>query len=319
MNYILLSSVLFLALLNSCHQTGRSTTETSTTAPSDSLPWVNYSANDIVRDTTLFDQPKQIGKLTDPALVEASGLAPSRRNPGFLWTEEDSGNPNQIQLVRPDGSVAARFTIDRAINRDWEDIAVGPGPVAGETYIYLAEIGDNKRRYPEKIIYRFPEPAISGQTLPYAGTITKADVIRLTLPDGPQNAEAILIDPTTKDVYILSKGDESELYQAKYPQSLTQTIMMTRLLVMPFDKVTSAGISPDNREILIRTYDYLFYYPRRAGESVADALKRTPRMIPLASEPQGEAVGWAIDGSGYYTTSENPDASLQAIYWYKRK
>lgn len=319
MNYLLLSSVLFLALLNSCHQTGRSTTETSTTAPSDSLPWVNYSTNDIVSDTTLFDQPKQLGKLTDPGLVEASGLAPSRRNPGFLWTEEDSGNPNQIQLVRPDGSVAARFTINGATNRDWEDIAVGPGPVAGETYVYLAEIGDNKRRYPEKIIYRFPEPAISGQTLPYTGTITKADVIRLALPDGPQNAEAILIDPTTKDLYILSKGDESELYQAKFPQSLTQTIMMTRLLVMPFDKVTSAGISPDNREILIRTYDQLFYYPRRAGESVADALKRAPRLIPLASEPQGEAVGWAIDGSGYYTTSENPDASLQAIYWYKRK
>ncbi|MVM33698.1 hypothetical protein GO755_26905 [Spirosoma sp. HMF4905] len=320
MKYLfLLPPVLLVGLLNSCQQSGESTSETSTAATSDPLPRVSYVVDDIASDTTLFAQPKQIGTMTDSDLEESSGVAPSRRNPGFLWTEEDSGNSNQIQLLRPDGSVAARFTIDGATNRDWEDITVGPGPVSGETYVYLAEIGDNKRRYPEKIIYRFPEPTISGQKLPYTGTVTNAEAIRLTLPDGPQNAEAILIDPATKDLYILSKGDRAELYQATYPQSLTQTIMMKRLLVMPFDKVTSAGISPDNREILIRTYGQLFYYSRRTGESVADALKRTPRLIPLANEPQGEAIGWAIDRSGYYTTSENPNATPQTIYWYKRK
>ncbi|WP_338877442.1 hypothetical protein WBJ53_32375 (plasmid) [Spirosoma sp. SC4-14] len=292
---------------------------TSTAIPTDTLRWVSYTANDAPSDTTLFGQPQRVGTLTDPGLIEASGLAPSRRNSGYLWTEEDSGNPNQIQLLRRDGSVAARYTIEGATNRDWEDLVVGPGPVAGESYIYLADIGDNKLRYSEKIIYRFPEPSISGQTLPYTGLVTNAEAIRLTLPDGPQNAEAILLDPSTRDLYILSKGDRSQLYQATFPQSLTQSTPITRLLAIPFDKVTSAGISPDSREILVRTYGQLFYYPRRTGESIPDAFKRTPRRLPLANEPQGEAVGWAIDGSGYYTTSEKPDASPQAIYWYPRK
>ena len=336
MQLIHLRTLVLLGLFGGCQQTGQttvpattslpgtttavSTTVSSSTAPAtDPVPWVKYIVNDLASDTLLFAQPSRVGTITDGTLVEASGLAPSRRNPGYLWTEEDSGNPNEIQLLSKDGTVVARFTIDGSVNRDWEDMAVGPGPVAGETYIYVADIGDNKLRYPEKVIYRFPEPAIAGQKLPFVGHVTNADVIKLQLPDGPQNAEAILIDPGTKDLYILSKGDRSEAYVATYPQSLTQTTMMTSLLLMPFDKVTSAGISADGSEVMIRTYSQLFYYKRQPGESITDLLKRAPRLLPLASEPQGEAVGWAVDGTGYYTTSEKPDATPQAIYYYARK
>lgn len=316
-----------VTLLGGCHKkpktpssaTNPITSATTAATPTDTVRWVSYTANDAPGDTTLFGQPQLMGIMTDSDLTEASGLAPSQRNPGYLWTEEDSGNPNQIQLLRRDGSVAARYTIEGATNRDWEDIVVGPGPKPGESYIYLADIGDNRLRYPEKIIYRFPEPSITGQALPYTGLVAQAEAIRLTLPDGPQNAEAMLLDPSTRDLFILSKSDHSKLYQAPYPQSLTQTTPMTCLLAIPFEKVTSAGISPDNRGILIRTYSQLFYYPRRTGESIPDALKRTPQRLPLANEPQGEAVGWAIDGSGYYTTSEKPDNSPQVIYWYPRK
>lgn len=292
---------------------------TTIATASDSLPWVAYTVDDTQADTLLFAQPRQVGILSDPGLTEASGLAPSRRNAGYFWTEEDSGNPNQIQLVRQDGQVVARFTVVGATNRDWEDIAIGPGPVAGESYLYLADIGDNKLRYAEKIIYRFPEPSLTGQRFPYTGQITNVDVIQLTLPNGAQNAEAILVEPDTKDLYILTKGDRTALYRASYPQSLTQSTRMTCLLVMPFDKVTSAGISPDNREILIRTYGQMFYYFRHLGESVVDMLKRAPKRLPLANEPQGEAVGWAADGSGYYTASEQIDATPRPVYWYPRK
>ncbi len=292
----------------------------TTAAPAlDSLSYAGYSAGDSALDTTLFGGPQVVGTLTDPGLVEASGLAPSRRNPGYLWTEEDSGNPNQIQLLDRTGRVAGRFTLTGLANRDWEDIAVGPGPVAGQSYVYVCEIGDNKLRYPTKVIYRFPEPTLTGKTLPVSEEVAAIDAIQLQLPDGPKNAEAILLDPATLDLYVLSKDDRSFVYQALYPQSLTQPTVMKRQLGILFDKVTSAGISPDGTEILIRTYGQLFYYKRRAGESVIDALKRSPRRVPLASEPQGEAVGWAIDGSGYYTTSEKPDATPQAIYWYPRR
>jgi hypothetical protein len=213
----------------------------------------------------------------------------------------------------------ARFTLDGVENQDWEDIAVGPGPVPGETYIYLAEIGDNKLVRPEKIVYRFPEPTISGKQLPLEEHITGTAAIRLRLPDGPQNAEAILIDPITKDLFILSKGDQMEVYRATFPQSQTQVVTMTSELIIPFSKVTSAAVSPDGSEILIRTYRQLYYYKRQSGETITNALKRQPLRLPLADEAQGEAVGWAIDSSGYYTASEKVGFSAEPIYWYSRK
>lgn len=275
--------------------------------------------SDVAIDTTLFRQPEAIGELADPTLTEALGLAASRVNRGYFWTEEDSGNPNQIQLLSRDGKVMARFIIDGAENRDWEDMTVGPGPVSGQAYVYVADIGDNKLRYPEKVVYRFPEPVLNPAATPYTATITKADVLRFTLPDGVKNAEAFLIDPTSLDLYMLSKEAHSTLYRATYPQSPTQTTVMQQLVTMPFDRVTSAAISPNGREVLIRTYGQLFYYPRPTGESINNTLKRTPKRLPLANENQGEAVAWATDGSAYYTTSEKTDATIPKLYRYQRK
>ncbi|GAB3804745.1 hypothetical protein GCM10028819_36740 [Spirosoma humi] len=285
----------------------------------DSIPWVAYSVDALPKDTTLFRRAVKVGVMHDADLSEVSGLAASRNNPGYLWAEEDSGNSNQIQLINPKGKIVARFTIEGARNRDWEDIAVGPGPIPGKSYIYVADIGDNRRWRSEKIIYRFPEPTLIGEKLPFDGKITNADAIRVYLPDGSQNAEAILLDPMTNDLFLISKGTYSAVYRAAYPQSLTQPTQMTALLRIPFDHATSAAISADGREILIRTYEQIFYYNRRAGEPIAAALSRVPRRLPLAYEVQGEAISWTIDGSGYYTSTEKSFTATQFVYFYPRK
>ncbi|GAB3889186.1 hypothetical protein [Spirosoma agri] len=291
----------------------------STASKSDGLPWVNYTADELTTDSTSFTKPQAIGLLNDPALTETSGMVMSQRNSGYFWTEEDSGNSNQIQLLCQDGQVMARFVVDGATNRDWEDMAIGAGPVAGVPYIYLADIGDNKHLRSEKIIYRFPEPTVAGQRLPYEGHITNAEIIHLKIPDGSQNAEAILVDSQTKDLFVLSKGDHSVVYRAAYPQSLTKPVLMTRELVLPFRDVTSAAVSPDGREILVRTYEQLFHYSRQADATITDALKASPRILPVAWEPQGEAVGWSLHGDGYYTTTEGMDNIPQVIHYYPRK
>ncbi len=269
-------------------------------------------------DTTLFARPERVGVLNDPALTEVSGLAASRQNPGYFWTEEDSGNPNQIQLISPKGFIVARFTLPALKNKDWEEIAVGPGPVRGLSYVYLAEIGDNMALSASKVVYRFVEPDLTHKKLPVNGLITDIQAIQLTIPDGAENAEAILIDPVTTDLYILGKGARSRIYRAAYPQSLTGPTRMQPVIELPIKNVTAASVSPDGTEILIRNYAHVYYYQRRPGESVGEALKRTPRSLPLAYEPQGEAIGWALDGSGYYTTTEMDSDDPQLIYFYRR-
>lgn len=309
------------ALTIECHQvTDSPATEPIVMASQPNLPWVKYTLEDVLVDTTTFTKPEAVAVFDDSSLDEASGLAHSERNPGYLWTQADSGNSNEIFLVRRDGKIAAQFTIDGANNRDWEEIAVGPGPVAGQSYIYLADIGDNRLYYPKKIIYRFPEPLLHKATAPYSEHVLGADRLVFQLPDGPKNAEAILVDPKTRDIYILSKEEQCVVYRATYPQSVSKTTVMQRALAIPFRVVTAADISRDGHDVLIRTYTHAFYYTRQEGESVIDALKRTPLLEPLAQEPQGEAISWATDKSGYYTVSEEVNWwTPQVVYFCRRK
>jgi len=271
--------------------------------------WVKYSLADIKADTTLFSKPEQAGELADSRLSESSGIAQSQTNPDYLWTQQDSGNSNELQLLDKQGHVVGRYTLAGITNRDWEDIAVGPGPLPGRSYVYVAEIGDNRLKHSIKTIYRFLEPAIKSRQFPVSETVTAIDVINLQLPDGPRNAEAILLDPLTLDLYILSKEQFAALYKASYPQSLTSNTPLQRVLVTPFRNLTAASVSPTGTEILIRSYKQLFYFSRQVGESIEAAMRRPPRLISLAQEPQGEAVGWASTGLGkapygYFTVSE---------------
>lgn len=306
---------LLVLLFSGCGSSNHQSADRS----ANTVPWVTYSVDTLTQDTTLFKEARKVGVIHDSNLWEISGVAASRNHPGFLWAEEDSGNSDQIQLISPKGNAVARFSVENAKNRDWEDIAVGPGPLPGKSYIYVADIGDNRGWYSEKVIYRFPEPALVGKGQPADEPITNAEAIRLHLPDGPQNAEAILLDPLTKDLFIISKGSYSTVYRAAYPQSLTKSTQMTALLRIPFDHVTSAAISTDGREILIRTYEQVFYYNRRAGETIASVLSRPPRRLPLAYEVQGEAISWTADGSGYYTSTEKTFTTTQFIYFYQRR
>ena len=94
------------------------------------------------------------------ALKEASGLAASARNPGVLWTHND-GSQGKIYALATNGSLLATFDVNNV--DDLEDIAVGPGPTNGVSYLYIGDIGGsagtNGQRSSVKII-RVLEPPV---------------------------------------------------------------------------------------------------------------------------------------------------------------
>ena len=109
-------------------------------------------------DEELFLVGRSLGVNRNERLEEASGLAASIRYPGFFWTHNDSGHPAELFLLDSAAQTRRVFTLSKIKNRDFEDIALGPGPVEGVGYIYLGDIGDNLERHPFKYIYRFQEP-----------------------------------------------------------------------------------------------------------------------------------------------------------------
>jgi len=257
-----------------------------------------------------------VSKAIQPGIIdEASGIADSKANPGYLWVEQDSGNPSDIILLSYAGEVFKRITIRSAINRDWEDIATGNGPAAGTNYIYLADIGDNNKVYTQYLIYRFPEP------LATTDTVSVYDEIRFQYPDGSHDAEAILVDNSSKDIYIITKQDAlSRIYKLVYPQNTAAVNVAVYMGALAFNGVVSAAGSRAGDELLIKTYTSLYYWKKAASESIEQVLNKNPVALAYQQEPQGEAVCFKNDNQGFYTLSERPSiVSSVNLNFYKRE
>jgi hypothetical protein len=316
-----------ISCLFSCSKSGSSIPVKDTTASITQPVTVNFTiptySPSMLDSTKLFTTIPVTNNLARKDLLEISGVAASRINPGVLYIHNDSGNASQVYLTDGTGADRGTLTLTSVGNRDWEDIAVGPGPVAGVSYIYVADIGDNSARYGSVFIYRFPEPDLTGKASPFTTNITAVDIIELKYPDGPRNAETLMVDPLTKDIYIASKESNlSKIYVARYPQSTSSATVLSPLVQLYFNKATGGDISPDGTEILLRGNQLIWYWKLPAGTSISAGLLTAPQIAPYANnEPQGEGVGFAADGSGYYTDTEVRDypGKLATVSFYKRK
>src|SRR5436190_19049543 len=79
------------------------------------------------RNKNIFERQKAVGVNKNKNLEEASGLAASERYPGHFWTHNDSGNPADLFLLDSAARTRIVFHFPNINNRDWEDIALGPG------------------------------------------------------------------------------------------------------------------------------------------------------------------------------------------------
>jgi hypothetical protein len=261
----------------------------------------------------LFTNGKPLGKVSKK-LEEASGLAASVRNPGYLWTLNDSGNPAEVFLIDQQADIKLTCKLPTAVNRDWEEIRVSIEDSI--SYVYVADIGDNEARYELKFIYRFQEPALTEERIL---TFSDIDTLILRMPDGKRDSETIMIDPLTHDLFILSKREDSiSFYRAQYPFA-GDTLVPERLFRMPFKNIVSGDISPDGQEVVLKNYDEIFYWKKSGQESIAELLKRTPTELPYRREKQGEAITWALDGTGFYTLGESSKDQRAQLIFYKRK
>ncbi len=268
---------------------------------------------------TLFSKGIRQGVLENEKLDEVSGIAASQSNANVLWTHNDSGDKSNLYLIGLHGENYGKVKLKGISNRDWEDIAISAGPINGVSYIYIAETGDNLAMHSDKTIYRIEEPDISEASFPIDLTINHVDALRFKYPDGKKDAEALMVDPIAKDVFIISKHETNvHVYKLPFPQSITEEIVAKKVGTLPTTKVVAADISPDGTEILIKTYFTVMYWKKKGDESIIDLLNTPPTLLPYIFEPQGEAITWKPDGTGYYTLSERKYDVDPVLYFYAR-
>lgn len=266
---------------------------------------VVLTASACVGQQQSYNGPFIVGTTPQDALPEASGMAPSSE-PGILWMMNDSGDGPNVYAVDVRRGLVAKHTLEGATNVDWEDMASRKGE------LFLADIGDNSAKRKSISVYRIAEPPTGSST-----TITSAQVTKLELmyPDGARDAEAILIDPLSEELVIVTKREaHSRVYSASSLSAPMQTLVYRGEL--PMMLVTAGSVSSDGRHILLKNYHKAWEWKRDSNEPLWKALLRQGSRVPYAPEQQGEAICYDQGNQGYYTTSEREDGGSAAPIQY---
>ena len=264
----------------------------------------------------VYGTPTRIANLKNPAIDESSGIAASRTNPGIYWTHNDSGDGPLVYAFDATGESRGVFRVAGAQARDWEDMAIGPGPERGQSYLYLGDIGDNDKVRTEIVVYRVAEPKLT----PADKTSTKArpkasaaaDTIRLRYPDGKFDAETLLVHPVTGNLYIITKAmlANAVVYEAAAPLVSGQVTTLKRIAEIKVPSLlggalTGGSISPDGHRVAL--CDYLQGYEvvlPRSSKNFNDVWKQKITGFNLGQREQGESITYRADGKALLATSE---------------
>jgi endonuclease/exonuclease/phosphatase family metal-dependent hydrolase len=263
-----------------------------------------------------------VGRLENPRIDEASGLARSQREPGVLWTMNDDGKP---RLFAIDGTGLDRGDVDlkKADNDDWEDLA--SFTLDGDPYLVIADVGDNQGRRKKVTLYVAKEPGTSEDK-------TKVDWhVDFEYPNGPRDAEAVAVDIDNERVLVLSKRDiPPALYEvplksedkatAKWLGTIDSLPKPSREDVEFASKTkdwhwqpTGMDISADNRAAVILTYSAIYYYLREPGQTWFEALNSKPVRVGLGNFRNAEAVAFGDDARSVFVTGEDRNPRLLRV------
>ena len=263
------------------------------------------------------------GLITNGELDEVSGIAASRVHDDVLWAVEDSGNPARLYAISRRGRVLARYKVEGAKNKDWEDLA--SFDLDGKHYLLLADTGDNGGQRRDFILHVFEEPSSLRN-----GTLKPTWSIRARWADGPRDCEAVAVDAAAGQVLLVSKkrnppdlfslpladagnriGEARRIGRlAGVPQASAEMQANDPRLAKLFPQVTAADLSPDRATLAVLTYGSVLFYRRVGDEGWGEAVARAPEAHDVPLIPQAEAIAWSSGGGGLYATGEFSPAPL---------
>lgn len=242
----------------------------------------------------------------DNRLAELSGLA---ADASARYAIADGGRRLQVLVLRRNCTV--QRVITAAVDPyDVEDLALDR-----DGRLWLADIGDNDRQ----------RETVALHVLGQDGSPPL--LYRLTYPDGPHDAEALLLDRDGVP-YVVTKETlgSSGVYRPAAALAVPGPTPLELVTRVRFGRtstpggpvagigsmlVTGGATSADGRVVALRTYTDAYLFDVGDADLVT-ALGREPVRVPLPAEPQGEAIAFEPDGT-LLSGSERADAGPQPI------
>jgi PKD repeat protein len=250
-------------------------------------------------------EPVQVGTLGEAELVEASGLAAGRARPDLLWVHNDSGDVARVFALDATGAPVGRVRAEGLPDGDWEDVATGPHPVTGGPALWVVDNSESGLQ-----VHVFVEPDIAP-----GADVAAADLLTLDLsfPDGVERtADALAVDPVTGDLLLAVAGDSAtiDLWRAADVPA-GGPVTLARVAQVGLEGAPRAlDFSPQGDRLLLRTADAAWLWLWDRNLDLSDVLSEAPCALPVPVEDDGEAAGFAADGSGVWSTSEGAAAPL---------
>jgi hypothetical protein len=243
--------------------------------------------------------------IIDPRIAESSGLALSPTRDGVLWTHDDSGNPPLLFALGPSGRVTGTVRISGVPDVDWEAMA-GFRDGSGGSWLAVADIGDNAAQRSAVEVDVVPEPARPGDVVEQPRLR-----LRLRYPDGPRDAETLLVDTVRRRMFVVSKGlltgtayaVPASAWDGRVPASAaTRSATLMPVGTVPLTLVTDGTVTAGGT-VLLRTYGELAVFdafPIDAGPRVL----RPRATTALPGQQQGEGLALEPDGRSVLLSSE---------------
>ncbi|MFG3691183.1 hypothetical protein [Micromonospora sp. NPDC047740] len=241
--------------------------------------------------------------MRDSRLTEISGMVVTET--GFVVVNDSADEEPRRRIFFLDaGCKVVRTVRYPSRPRDTEDLAMG-----ADGTLWVADIGDNDRSRETVALWKLPP----GGDRPV--------LHRMTYPDGPHDAEALLMAGDGRPIIVTKQGGTAGLYAATgdlkpgatVPLEQVGQVSLPRTTTSnPFSflgraVVTGAATAPDRRRVVLRTYADAFEFDVVDGDVVAALTGGTPRVVPLPDEPQGESITYSRDGRFLLTVSETAD------------
>lgn len=282
------------------------------------------AGNTSVPKASHYFPPRSTGSIADAEITESSGLIASKCQPDILWTHNDSGDGSYVYAINKSGAKLGTWQVPDAENLDWEDIA-GFKDSSGKCFVYIGEIGDNKIKRSDHVIYRIREPRAAPDdaktTKAQPSQTEAAEVLRFKYPDGNHDAETLLVHPKSGDIYVLTKrtSGPSGVYRlrgvfGKDNVNVAEKIADVSMPAIPNGFVTGGDVSPDGRRVIISDYSAGYEFTLPDGSANFDDIwKQEPETVDLGKRRVGESVCYSPDGNAIYASSEGKGSPIYEI------
>jgi len=257
---------------------------------------------------------REVCRLKNANIDESSGVACSRRNPGFFWTHNDSGGDGRVYLFDAGGRNLGSCLLEDTLPFDFEDMF--SFQTDGKSYLVLCDVGNNGRAAAIQLMYVIEEPPFDPEKGVTVDQVPVVQTIAYSYEDDHRDCEAVGIDPTDKTILFVTKERTSAcyVYALGWPKpNPTKASSARHIGTLKIPAVTAMDVSPDGRRAVVLTYKHAYEFVRGKNESWKVAFSREPRKIVTPERVQGESICYGADGKTLYLTSEKLPTPLLMV------